>query len=66
MILYKNIFEKLKECGYTTYRLRKEKILSESIIQRIREGQPISTETIDILCKLTNSKVEDLIEYKEE
>lgn len=65
MIIYKDIFDKLKECGYTTYRLRKEKILSESVIQRIRSGQPISTETIDILCKLTNLKVEDLIEYKE-
>ena len=66
MIVYKNIFEKLKACGYTTYRLRKEKILSESVIQKIRSSQPISTETIDLLCRLTNSKVEELIEYQED
>ena len=63
MIIYKDILNKLKQSGYTTYRLRKEKILSESVLQKIRSKQPISTDTLDILCKLTNSKIEDLIEY---
>lgn len=66
MIVYKNILEKLKEAGWNTTRIRKEKRLSESVLQRLREGKPITTETLDTLCSLCNCRVEDLIEYKEE
>ena len=39
MLRYKvNILLELKSAGYNTTRLRREKILSESTLQRIREG----------------------------
>ena len=66
MIVYKNILEKLKENGWNTNRIRKEKVLPESVLQRLRDGKPITTYTLDTLCKLCDCKVEDLIEYKEE
>ena len=36
MIIYKDILKKLDEAGYSTYQLRKEKVLSESVISRLR------------------------------
>ena len=49
MIVYKDILAKLKEAGYTTTRLRKEKILPESTITRLRNNNPITTETLDTI-----------------
>jgi putative transcriptional regulator len=65
MIIYKDILQKLKDAGYNTNRIRKERILSEGTLQRLRDGRPITTETIDTICKLTGFNVCDLIEYKE-
>lgn len=64
MIIYKDILKKLKESGYSSARLRKEKLLSESVISRIRHNQSISIDTLDIICELTDLSVENLIEYK--
>ena len=45
-ISYQGAFEKMKEAGISTYRIRKEKIVSEGTLQSMREGRPVSTETI--------------------
>ena len=37
-----NILEALKETGYTTYKLRKENILSQSTLQKLREGKGLA------------------------
>lgn len=62
-IVYKDIIEKLKAAGYTTYYLRKNKLISEGTLQRIRDGKHITTETIDTICELLNCKIEDIVEY---
>ena len=64
MIIYKDILQKLKNAGYNTNRIRKEGLLSEGTLQRLREGKPITTETIDIICNLTGARIEELIEHK--
>lgn len=64
MIIYKDILQKLKDTGYNTNRIRKEGVLSEGTLQRLREGRPITTETIDIICNLTGRRIEDIIEHK--
>ena len=64
MIIYKDILQKLKDAGYTTTRLRREKILSESTLTKLRTNKAISTETLGLICKLTGLPVEELIEYK--
>ena len=63
-IIYKDILQKLKDAGYNTTRLRREKIISESTITRIRNGEPIKTDTLGVICELTGLDVSDLIEYK--
>lgn len=64
MIVYKNILEKLKEAGYNTTRLRREKILSESTLTKLRNNEPINLATLDIICELTGADIPDLIERK--
>lgn len=61
-----DILDELKRAGYTTYKLRKEKIMGESLIQRLRCGGVPEIVVIDKLCKLLKCRVEDIIEYVEE
>ena len=63
-LLYKlDVLSALKEVGYTTYQIRKNKLLSESTVQKLREGKPISWENIETLCKLLNCQPNDIIKY---
>ena len=67
MLKYKiDILEKLKENGYTTYRLRKDKIIGESQIQKIRNGELASKETLNTICRLMHCQPGDILEYIEE
>lgn len=66
MIVYKDVLSKLKEVGYNTNRLRKEKILSEKTLSSLRHNKPISTNTLNVICKLTKLQVQDIIEYRED
>ena len=61
-----NLLKMLKENGYSTYRLRKEKIMGESRIQRIRHSELPSWRELDTICKLTARNVGDIIEYQTE
>ena len=56
----------LREKGYTTYRLRKDKLLSESTMMKFRDGIGVSWENIETLCKLLECQPGDILEYKEE
>ena len=53
----------LKEKGYTTYRIRREKLLSESTVQKLRDGKGISWDSLEVLCRLLQCQPGDLIEY---
>ncbi|WP_320969024.1 helix-turn-helix domain-containing protein [Hungatella effluvii] len=63
MIVYKNVFEKMKEAGYSTSVIRKEKLIPEGSMQNIREGKLVNLKTIDTICRLSGCRVEELIEY---
>lgn len=58
-----DVLSVLKEQGYTTHRLRKEKLLSESTIQKLRTGEGVSWSNIETLCRLLNFQPGDLVEY---
>ena len=58
-----NIISALKDKGYSTYSLRKEQLLSESTIQKLRSGKGVSWENIETLCKLLDCQPGDLMEY---
>lgn len=65
MIVYKvDVLEALKEAGYSAYRLRQEKILGESMIQKIRQGDLMSWEALSRVCGLLDCQPGDIVEYK--
>jgi putative transcriptional regulator len=66
-IVYKiDVLKALKEAGYSTARLRKDKIMGEATIQKIRENQLASWATIDTICTLLNCNVGDIVEHIKE
>ena len=67
MLVYKiDVLETLKEAGYNTTRLRKEKLLNESAIQYIREGKPVGAKALNTICKLLDMQPGNIIKYTEE
>ena len=66
-IVYKiDVLSALKEKGYTTYKLRKDKLLGESVIQQLRSGELISWANVERLCVLLECQVGDIIECVED
>lgn len=66
-LVYKfDVLEALKRAGYTTYRLRTEKLMSESTLQKLRSGEMIGIINIETVCRLLNCQPGDILEYKEE
>ena len=61
-----DVLAALKDAGITTYKIRKDKLLSESTVQKLRDKKPISWENIETLCKLLHCQPGDIIEYSEE
>lgn len=61
-----NVLDALKEKGYTTYTLRKEKLLSESTIQKLRVGEGVAWDNLETLCKLLDCDICDILEYVKE
>ena len=56
--------EHLKSAGFNTNRIRKEKLLSESTLQYLRNNKMISIDAINKVCALLNCQPEDLIYYE--
>lgn len=66
-IKYKvNVLDELKAKGYSTYKIRKEKILSESTVQAFRRGDLVSLDNIARVCELLGCQPGDILEYEEE
>ena len=67
MLKYKiDVLTALKNAGYTTYRLNKENIFGNSTIQKFRNGDIVSADNLNKLCKLLNCQPADILEYVEE
>lgn len=56
----------LKAKGYNTNKLRQDKLLSESTIQKLRTDTGISWGNIETICKLLECQPGDLLEYETE
>lgn len=66
-IIYKiDIIAELKEHGYNTNRLRKERLLSEGVLQSLRTKKYISMDNLSRICELLKCQPADLIEYAED
>ncbi|MBD5161111.1 MAG: helix-turn-helix transcriptional regulator [Oscillibacter sp.] len=67
MLRYKiNILEELKRAGYSSYRMRQEKVLAESTLQRLRSGNiAITLESLGVICDILHCQPGDLVEWVE-
>ncbi|MGN0624207.1 MAG: helix-turn-helix domain-containing protein [Oscillospiraceae bacterium] len=64
MIKYKcDIMQKLKNAGFSTYRIRNEKLIGQREQTNIRAGVIVSTAVINKICALLNCQPGDLLEY---
>lgn len=58
-----DILSALKQNGYNTTKLRKEKLLSEGVIQSLREKKPISWSNIETICRLLHCQPGDILQF---
>lgn len=66
MISYKPLWKSMKAKGITTYTLRNKGgnySISGSTIIRLQNGQSVSTNTLDALCKILKCSLSDIAEY---
>jgi DNA-binding Xre family transcriptional regulator len=66
VLTYKiDVLETLKESGYNTTRLRKEKLLGENAIQSLRRGEMVGIIALEKICTLLDMQPGNIIKYVE-
>lgn len=60
-----DILKALKDHGFSTYRLRKDRIFGESTISQFRNGEIVYGKTLEKLCSILECQPGDIIEFKE-
>jgi len=65
MISYEPLFKTMQEKGITSYQLQKMGF-NRATYYSIKQGKSVSTNTIALLCKLLQCRVEDIMEYIED
>lgn len=63
-IVYKKLFDKLEKNGWTTYRIRKEKLIGQATLTALKNGTGgLDSKTINKLCEVFLCQPGDLMEY---
>lgn len=63
MISYRPFWDTLRHSHESTYTLIKNHHISSSTIDKLRKNKPITTTTINDLCRILGCSVEDILEY---
>lgn len=63
MICYNPLWETMKKRQVTTYTLRVKHNMSHATVQRLQRNQPVSTHTLDKLCRILNCQLDDIAKY---
>ncbi len=64
MIKYKiNLLLALKNAGYNTNKIRKEKIFTEAQLQQMRDNKLLTQKALDKVCFLLDCQPGDILEY---
>ncbi len=64
---YDKLFDLLKEKGITSYRIRKDNIISQAALTKMKNGEGnIDTRTLERLCAVLHCQPGDIMEYIEE
>lgn len=59
--MYTPFWETLKASSQSTYPLIKTHHISSSTIDKLRKNKPITTTTLNDLCRILNCRVEDIV-----
>lgn len=63
-IIYKKLFDLLEQNGWTTYKIRKEKLIGQGTLTALKNGTGgLDSKTISRLCKTLNCQPGDIMEY---
>ena len=60
-ISYAPLWTTMKDKGYTTYTLKYKIKIGGGTYNRLKNGLPVSTHTIDILCNYLDCEVEEVM-----
>ena len=64
-LLYKiDVLAALQAKGYTTYKIRREKLLGEATVQKLRSGQGVAWSSIETICKLLDCQPDAFMHYE--
>lgn len=63
MISYKPFWETLRTSQESTYTLIKHHRISSSTIDKLRKNKPLTTTTINDLCRILSCSVSQVMEY---
>ena len=63
MIDYTPFWTTLKQSGETTYTLIFKHNISSSTINKLRHNKPVTTTTLNDLCRILNCNIYDIVEY---
>ena len=66
MIVYAPLWRTMETRGFTTYTLRVKYEISNSTVQRLKKNMPVSTNTLDMLCRILGCALPEIAEYVEE
>ena len=67
MLYYRiDVLKALKDKGYTSTRIREEKILGMDALQKIRHGRVIGIIQLDTICTLLQCQPGDIIAWKDD
>lgn len=67
MLTYKiDVLDTLKENGYNSTRILREKLISQSAVQKIRRNEMVGIKTIEKLCELLDMQPGNIIKYVED
>jgi putative transcriptional regulator len=61
-----DVLDTLKESGYNTTRLRKEKLLGENAIQSLRKNEMVGIIALEKICRLLDMQPGNIIKYVED
>ncbi len=64
MIVYNRLWETMKKKNISQYYLIKYCKVSAGQIGRLKKNNFVSTHTIDMLCRILDCKVEEIMEYR--
>lgn len=64
---YDKLFELLKKKGISSYKIRKENLISQAALTKMKNGTGnIDTRTLERLCKVLHCQPGDIMEYEED